>query len=178
MNTYIAFLRGINVSGQKKIPMVKLRELLIKSGFKNVQTYIQSGNITFQSSEKNKNKLKDLIQNEIQVFFGFEVPVLLKTLKNIQDILNYSPFSEPEKETSYFTLLHAIPNKKLIESTSKENHPNETFYITKTCVYFYSPMSYGKAKCNNNFFERKLKVTATTRNYKTMTKLLSLCAEN
>tara|TARA_R110002049_G_scaffold279949_3_gene459164 strand:+ start:23665 stop:24201 length:537 start_codon:yes stop_codon:yes gene_type:complete len=178
MKTYIALLRGINVSGQKKVPMVELRDLLSKLGLENVQTYIQSGNVVFQSSEESKNKLEDIIQKAIANYFGFEVPILVKTSKEIQNILDHCPFSEAKKENSYFTLLHSIPKIELIDSTSKVNYPNETFHITETCVYFYSSMGYGKAKCNNNFFERKLKVTATTRNYKTMIKLLSLCAEN
>ena len=61
MNAYIALLRGINVGGHKKVPMAELRELLTKSGFQNVQTYIQSGNVVFQSSEK-ASELEKIIQ--------------------------------------------------------------------------------------------------------------------
>jgi len=177
MKTYIALLRGINVSGQKKVPMEQLRELFAKPGFQNVQTYIQSGNVIFQSTEKNKIDLEQMIYSSIQDHFGFEVSVLVKTSNEIKDILVACPFSKVKKESSYFTLLHNIPDKELTLSTSKESYPNEAFIITNDCVYFYTETGYGKAKCNNNFFERKLKVTATTRNYKTMLKLLSLSAE-
>jgi uncharacterized protein (DUF1697 family) len=177
MKTYLALLRGINVSGQKKIPMAELRELLSKSRFENVQTYIQSGNVVFQSSEKNKTILVHAIQQAIENHFGFDVPVLVKTSQEIRHILDNCPFSEKEKMTSYFTLLHNQPQQSFIETTSKESYQNETFHIHGTCVYFYCSTGYGKAKCNNNFFERKLKVAATTRNYKTMIKLLSLSAD-
>jgi uncharacterized protein (DUF1697 family) len=178
MKTHIALLRGINVNGQKKVPMTELRDLLLKSGFKNVQTYIQSGNVVFKSSEENKNKLEEIIKNAIIAHFGFEVPVLVKESNEIETILNHYPFSEEKKVNSYFTLLQSIPNKVLVQTISNETYPNETFQITNQCVYFYSEIGYGKAKCNNNFFERKLKVSATTRNYKTMIKLVSLSAEN
>lgn len=78
MNTYIALLKGINVGGHKKVPMAELRKLFSKSGFENVQTYIQSGNVIFKSSEQTIT-IEDKIQKAIMAHFGFEVSVLVKT---------------------------------------------------------------------------------------------------
>lgn len=86
MNTYIALLRGINVGGYKKVPMAELRELLSKSGFENVRTYIQSGNIILQSSEDNPLKIERVIQQSMQSHFGFDVPVIVKTRSQLQVI--------------------------------------------------------------------------------------------
>ena len=177
MKTYIALLRGINVSGQKKVPMVELRNLLSGVGFNNVQTYIQSGNVVFESLEGNSQKLETDIQKAIKSHFDFEVPVLVKTGGQLKDILSKTPFSVEKTEKSYFTLLHQKPDDTLVEDVKSLNYPNEEFFITDECVYFFSTTGYGNAKCNNNFFERKLKVGATTRNYKTMVKLLSLCSD-
>jgi len=177
MRTYIALLRGINVSGQKKVPMAALRELLSNLGFGNVQTYIQSGNVIFQSSQEKISELEYLIQEALKSHFGFEVSVLVRTASNLKSIVDHCPFTDEKKVNSYFTLLHSVADGHLIGETNKINYPNEEFIITKNCVYFYSATGYGNAKCNNNFFERKLKVTATTRNYKTMVKLLSLSQE-
>ncbi|GAA4939496.1 DUF1697 domain-containing protein [Algibacter agarivorans] len=177
MKTYIALLRGVNVSGQKKIPMAELRKLLSKSGLKNVQTYIQSGNVIFQSSAENIQELELEIHVAIKKHFGFEVPILIKTPKDLQRIFDDCPFTENQKANSYFTMLYTIPDKILIDEASKASYLNEVFIITNDCIYFHCSMSYGKAKCSNNFFERKLKVTATARNYKTMVKLLSLSAD-
>lgn len=177
MNTYIALLRGVNVVGHKKVPMAELRELLSESDLKNVQTYIQSGNVIFESNEENSQKLEEQIHNAIKGYFGFEVPVLIKTSKQLQQIFDACPFSEEKKINSYFIFLYTTPNEKLVEALLKISYPNEEFVITNTCIYFYCAIGYGKAKCNNNFFERKLKITATARNYKTMVKLLSLSAE-
>ena len=177
MTTYIALLRGINVSGQKKVPMAVLRELLSKSGFKKIGTYIQSGNVIFQSLEQNKSILEKMIQSNIQEHFGFLVPTLVKAPEEIRAILDEFPFSEEKREGSYFTLLYEIPSEKLVNSISKEVCHNEEFIIKRDCVYFYPVKGYGKTKCDNNFFERKLNITATTRNYKTMLKLLSLSSE-
>ena len=68
--------------------------------------------------------------------------------------------------------------KEIVDQVREISYRNEEFSITDDCIYFYSAIGYGKAKMNNNFFERKLKVTATARNYKTMLKLLSLSTEN
>lgn len=177
MKTYVALLRGINVSGQKKILMADLRALLVNIGLESVQTYIQSGNVIFQSSEGNIQKLEIKIHNAILETFGFEVPVLVKSPEDLQQVFDDCPFPEAKKTNSYFTLLFNVPNNELVEELTKISYPNEEFVITNECVYFYCSTGYGKAKCSNNFFERKLKITATARNYKTMLKLLSLSAD-
>ena len=174
MQTYIALLRGINVSGQKKVPMAELRELLSTLDFQNVQTYIQSGNIIFQTSEKNIQDLEMKIHEAMKNHFGFEVPVLVKTPKQMKHIFDACPFSEEKKINSYFILLYSKPDKDLVDGISTLSNENESFFITDQCVYFHSGIGYGKSKFSNNFFERQLKVTATARNYKTMLKLVEL----
>ncbi len=174
MITYIALLRGINVGGHKKVPMAELRELLTTSGLENVQTYIQSGNVIFQSTQKNKNKLEDLIHNAITSHFDFEVPTLVRTREDLKTIFDNCPFTEEKKVNSYFTMLSEIPEKDLVDEASKKTYPNEDYIILNDCIYFFCANGYGNAKFNLNFFERKLNINATSRNYKTMVKLLSL----
>jgi uncharacterized protein (DUF1697 family) len=174
LKIYIALLRGINVGGHKKVPMADLRSLLTKSGLENVQTYIQSGNIIFQSSDEDIKALEDSIQKSILNQFGFKVPVLLRTRGDLQKIFDNCPFSEDKKVDSYFTMLSEAPDKDLIAEASQKTYPDEEYVTLNDCIYFYCANGYGKAKFNLNFFERKLKVNATSRNYKTMVKLLSL----
>ena len=174
MHPYIALLRGVNVSGQKKIPMADLGDLLSKEKLENVQTYIQSGNVVFQSLEKKKEILETKIHKAIKSYFGFDVPVLVKSPMELQQIFNDCPFPEEQKINSYFIMLYSVADIVLVDKISKLTYTNEVFKITDNCVYFYYSIGYGKAKFSNNFFERKLKVTATARNYNTMVKLLSL----
>ncbi|NJX15263.1 DUF1697 domain-containing protein [Tamlana crocina] len=176
MTTYIALLRGINVGGQKKVPMADLRGLLSKMGLKNVKTYIQSGNVVFQSSEEDIRILENEIRSAILKHFSFEVPVLVKASADFKNILNDCPFPEAMKLNSYFVLLFSKPNDKAVEAVKSMTYPNETFVITDACVYLHCAQGYGKAKLNNNTFERKLNITSTARNYKTMTKLLTLAS--
>ncbi|AFL80274.1 hypothetical protein Aeqsu_0767 [Aequorivita sublithincola DSM 14238] len=172
MQTYIALLRGINVGGHKKIKMANLKLLFEELGLTNVSTYIQSGNVIF--SAKAEMKLAEKISKAILLRFGFEIPVLVKTLPEIEAILAICPFSEEKKIASYFTFLNETPSKDLVEEVSGLVYPNEEFVITETCVYFFSEKRYHEAKCNNNCIEKKLKVVATTRNYRTLQKLLKL----
>jgi len=174
MNKYVALLRGINVGGHKKVPMADLRQLLTELGLNSVKTYIQSGNVVFQSEEKETVSLEDLIRKGIQNHFGFEISVLVKTDKEVHDIFNNNPFSEEIKPSSYFIILHTVPDNNLVTETSKIQQDNEMFQIDNSCIYTYCSIGYGNAKCTTNFFERKLKVSATARNYRTMNKLLEL----
>ena len=174
MNTYIALLRGINVSGHKKILMAALRVLFEKLGFENVRTYIQSGNVIFQTKEENLSNIEDRIKDQILKQYDFEVPILIKTRKELQSIVNNCPFAQEKMEKSHFTLLFTPPIKELIHETNKVNYPNEEFSITNNCIYFYCSTGYARVKCNGNFFEKKLKVTFTSRNYRTMMKLIEL----
>lgn len=174
MKTYIALLKGINVGGHKKVPMAELRELLTKSGLANVKTYIQSGNVVFQSLETNLEKLEGNIQKLIFNKFGFQVHVLVKIRADLQRIFNDSPFPEEKKKKSYFTMLHTVPNPELVKVASEKVYEGEEYYIINDCIYFYCEKGYGQAKFNMNFFERKLKTIGTARNYNTMLKLLSL----
>ena len=178
MKTYIALLRGINVSGQKKIPMAELRALLSKEGLVDVQTYIQSGNVIFKSTEAHISNLELNIYRAIKKHFGFEVPVLVKTRKELQQIFDDCPFNPEKKTHSYFMILYSVADKTIIDEILEIEVPNEEFVITDDCEYFNCSTGYGNAKCNNNFFERKLKVTATARNYKTMVKLIAMSTLN
>jgi uncharacterized protein (DUF1697 family) len=178
MDTYIALLRGINVGGHKKVPMAELRELLTTSGFENVRTYIQSGNIILECSEINTTRIEDKIRRSIQSNFGFDVPVIVKTRQELEVILNTCSFSNEKKENSYFVLLSDIPASNLVKDVSEITFENEEFVIINDCLYFHSSKGYGNSKFNMNAFEKKLNVKATSRNYKTMVKLIAMSSKN
>jgi len=172
MNTFIALIRGINVGGHKKIFMADLKLLFESLGFEQVTTYIQSGNVVF-SSEKKVN-LANKIAEAIEIKYGFKVPVLVKKGSELSETLSKCPFYDEKREKSYFILLKESPSQENIELTTGFSNPNEEFHIEGDCVYIYYAEGAGKAKMGNNFFEKKLKVIATARNYRTMTKLLAL----
>ncbi len=174
MKTYIALLRGINVGGHKKILMAELREILEKAGFRNVQTYIQSGNIILQSTISDRKEIESLIKKTIHDHYGFEVPTIIKSHSEIRSILDNCPFSSEKKENSHFMLLYNKPDKELVEKANTISYPNEEFVIAADCVYFYCSTGYGRTKFGNSFIIKKLKVPNTARNYRTMMKILEI----
>ena len=179
METFIAFLRGINVAGQKKMPMAEVRKMMTDAKFKDVKTYIQSGNIVFKSEKASKEELEGMIHLAIEKTFGFDVPVLVKSVSEIRDILNQNPFDNKEdlaENRIYFVLLQNAPNLELVKAFEEIDYPNEIFSVVENCVYLCCKNGYGKAKLNNNLIERKLQVNTTARNYRTMNKLLGLAS--
>ncbi|MUH34930.1 DUF1697 domain-containing protein [Zobellia amurskyensis] len=177
MKSYIALLRGINVSGQKKVPMAELRSILTEMDFLNVKTYIQSGNVVFQSEEDSTVTLEASIAENIKSTFGFDVPVLVKTKNQFKNIFEGNPYTDLDamgQKQVYFVLLKNPAKQEFVEVFGSERYTNEDFEITNNCVYLLCKAGYGRAKLNNNLIERKLKVEATTRNYNTMIKLLEL----
>ncbi len=169
MKTYIIILRGINVSGKNKLPMQELRELLNQLQFKDVQTYIQSGNIILKS-EENKISIAKKIKEGIENQFGYDVPVLVKEIEEWKNAIENNPYKNVEEKQQYFTFLSEKPEIETVEVNAKEDE----YEIIDDVVYVNAVGGYGKTKLNNNFFEKKLKVTATTRNLKTTLKLLTL----
>ncbi|MBD0851602.1 DUF1697 domain-containing protein [Maribacter arenosus] len=177
---YIAFLRGINVSGHKIIKMADLRSLLEDVGFQDVLTYIQSGNIVFKSAVQLPTKLENIISNTILDQYGFEIPVIVKQRSEIEGIMANNPFTDPkdiDENKVYFVLLKTEPKAEKIKALSALKFENEELVITPKCVYLKCALGAGKAKCDNNLIERKLQVEATTRNPKTLLKLLDLSSD-
>jgi uncharacterized protein (DUF1697 family) len=180
MSTYIALLRGINVSGQKLIKMTDLKELFEAQGFQNVQTYIQSGNVIFSSKEKSSDKIKNIISNSIKQKFGFDVGLLVITPDKIEYVLKNNPYIKKKKDIDrlYVTFLSDLPSSENIKKLNLIDYSPEEYIMDDKLVYLHVPNGYGKAKLNNNLFENKLKVEATTRNWKTINKLWELSNES
>lgn len=180
MQTYITILRGINVSGHKKIIMNDLKVLLSTLGFENIRTYIQSGNVIFQAAKANTEKLAAAIEKDIKTKYEFEVPVLVLTQTDLKTVIDDNPFLK-EKGTVpdklHITFLADTPEQENIEKLSAANYEPDKFKIKNKAVYIYCPNGYGNTKLTNTFFENKLKVTATTRNWKTVNTLAELAAE-
>ena len=177
MRKVIALLRGINVGGHKKLPMAELRELLIGEGFTDVVTYIQSGNVVFKTNCSNLSLESKKMHEAIKNHFGFKVPVIVKTREDLKRMIHNFPFSSEKIERSYFTIMEGIPDPETVNELSKLQYENEEFEFKNDCLYYYGAAGMGKAKFNHNLFERKLNMPLTTRNYRTMMKLLSLSEE-
>jgi uncharacterized protein (DUF1697 family) len=177
MNTYISMLRGINVSGQKKIRMAELKSLYESLSLTNVETYVQSGNVVFDSKEQDAIKLRDSIESQIETAFGFSVPVLIRTGDEFKRIIESHPFAGEEAVRVLVTFLYDRPENSKLEDLSHYKDKVDQFVIGEREIFLYCPGGYGKTKLSNAFFERKLDVIATTRNWKSVNALYQMAGE-
>ena len=170
MKTYIALLRGINVSGQKMIKMAELKTHFEALGYQDVQTYIQSGNIVFKAAGTTPSSLEQAISEKIREVYGFEVAVTVRRPEDLRHILDNNPFLQrgEDPERLYVTFLGALPAAAQVEKLKEYDYSPEAYILDGATLYFFAPNGYGRAKMNNNFFESKLKVSCTTRNWKTV----------
>jgi uncharacterized protein (DUF1697 family) len=175
MATYIALLRGINVTGHNIIRMEDLRASFAALGFQQVKTYVQSGNVIFQAV-KGAN-LSGKIERKILADYGYNVSVLVKTPRELQQVIRDNPFPKlagTDESRLYVTFLSA-PAPSSAESALKGlATEQERFHVAGREIYLYCPIGYGKTKLSNTAIEKKLRVVATTRNWKSVNALLAL----
>ncbi|MFJ9461806.1 DUF1697 domain-containing protein [Viridibacillus arvi] len=183
MTIYIAFLRGINVGGHNKIKMAELKQMFEGMGFTRVKTYIQSGNVLFESSEKEPFILK-CIEHEIKEVFGFTISVVLRTSTELERITGECPFTKEEisvaeesseGESLYVALLLEVPSQERIEGLSAFITEYEDFRFEGREVYLLFRKSIRNSKLAIKV--QKLGVPVTIRNWKTMNKLTTLAKE-
>lgn len=180
MKTYISILRGINVSGHKIIKMDALRTSYENMGFSNVKTYVQSGNIIFSYDDIESKKLEERIFQQIKKDFGFDVPVIVLSVEKLEEIIKNNPFlKDKSKEESFMhvTFLASKSETNNFKAIEEKKKDNEDIIFSDYAVYLYCPNGYGNTKLNNNFIEAKLKVRATTRNWKTTNELFQIAKQ-
>lgn len=162
------------------IKMDALKQMYAALGFNDIQTYIQSGNVIFRDKKTKAQELEKKIAKKILEQFGFEVPVMVKEVDELKTIAKNNPFvKDKSKDTTrmYLTFLSAAPDKTLFSKLKEGQYGQDEFELVDKTIYLYCPVSYGNSKMSNNFFESKLKLTATTRNWKTTNELIAI-AEN
>lgn len=180
MQTYISILRGINVGGHKKILMPDLKTLYETLEFKEVFTYIQSGNVVFKRNDKlSDRELAIKIEAAIEKKYDFKVPVIIRSLIELEKIISSNPFVKEKNisiEKLHVIFLSQAPIENNIKSMENIDFSPDRFLIKGKEVFLHIPESYGKTKLSNKFFENKLKVNATTRNWKTVNKLFEIAS--
>lgn len=175
MRRYLAILRGINVGGKRKLPMANLRDSVTKIGFTKVQTYIQSGNLLFTAEENDSSRLETLLEEHLLETYDYKIPVIVRTVEELKKAFAENPFAlkTPIKQL-HLTFLKESPKPEEVEILQTFPKAPEEFTIIDKNLFLKCTERYSDAKLTNAFIERKLKTTATTRNWKTITKLVEL----
>ncbi len=166
--------RGINVGGNRPLKMDKLRGIHESLGFRELRTYLQSGNAVFESTGSNADRHALALERRILRECGFEVAVAVRSSKEMTAAFGLNPFvGRPSIDPRFLhaTFLIRHPGKASLAGIEIPLAKGEAAVLIGDVVYLYCPLGYGNTKINNSFFERKLSVSATTRNWQTVTAL-------
>lgn len=178
MSNRIALLRSVNVLGRNMIKMPELVRAFENERFRNVRTYIQSGNILFDAEEELAEVLSGKISELITRNFGLKIHAVILTPRELEDIVARNPFvKKPGIDLSkqHVTFLDRDADPDRAEKLLSYHYPPDEIIIGNRAVYVHCPDGYGRTKYHNNFIEKKLTATATSRNWNTCLKLLEMC---
>ena len=171
MTIYIALLRGINVGGHNIIKMADLKQLMGTMGLNNTQTYIQSGNIVFES-DMESDELSQQIEQRIKDTFGFSVPVILRTSKEWEKMIDNCPYpieTLADGESVHLTFLSETPSQEALSKLQNFQRGVDQYAVQDKVIYLFLRQNFRESKLPVQL--QKLGVTATIRNWKTTMKL-------
>lgn len=175
--SYIALVRGINVTGRNMVRMKDLVKAFVSLGYTNVQSYVQSGNLVFDHGAADTGELARTIEGKIEKSLGISVKVIVRTARELEKIVRGNPFiKDPalQPDKLHVTFLAGKPGRAVVSAIGIKKEKNELFTVSGREVYLYCPNGYGRTNLNNAAFEKALGVSATTRNWRTTTRLLEL----
>ena len=169
----VALLRGINLGSTNKIKMADLVRLFAGLGHADVRTYLQSGNVVFSTAGADPKNLAPPIEKAILDELGLTVTVLLRTGPDLTKVLAANPYLNRQDDPTklHVTFLAEAPEPDLASAVRVPDGESAEFTLAGREVYLHCPDGYGRTKLNNAFFERKLAVPATTRNWRTVVAL-------
>ena len=173
MTALVTLFRGINVGG-KTARMDALKELHQSLGLKDVETYIQSGNVVCTTDAPDIAQLPKHIEEAFAQTFGFHTSVMVRTAGEINAIIENNPFqNQPTKESKWVVVmfLSALPVSTALEDIHKTYTGPEEIHIIGQEAYIYYPDGIGRSKLTNTFLEKKLKTRGTARNWNTVLRL-------
>ncbi len=167
---YVAFLRAINVGGHAVIKMTELKRMFESAGLKNVQTYIQSGNVIFESDEESADALEKQIESQLEKAAGYRIQLFVRTMRELRSIVSKSPFTATGTETVHVAFLSQKPDSKNGQALLAFKSEADDFALKGREVYNLLH-DREKSVFSNNFIEKILKIPATTRNLTTLKKI-------
>ena len=168
---YVAFLRAINVGGHAIIQMADLKKMFESAGLENVQTYIQSGNVIFESEEDEDSLVKQL-ERQVEKVAEYKIHVFVRTMQNVQSIADKSPFTPKDGEMGYVTFLSKKPDKKSQQALLSFRSEADDFAFKGRELYSLR-RDREKSIFSGNIVEKTLKTPSTTRNLNTISKIVA-----
>ncbi|HWG84540.1 MAG TPA: DUF1697 domain-containing protein [Deinococcales bacterium] len=170
---FVALLRGINVSGQRKMPMAQLRALLERNGHAPVSTYIASGNVVLEAGELDEDTLRERLEDLIEAEFGFSTDVVIRTPAEWRAVIVSNPFPGRE-EHLHVSFLSAPPPETATRVLDAVTRPPEEWRVVGRDLYLVLASGFAESKLAPVISPQKLKVSATTRNWRTVLAIAKL----
>lgn len=180
MNRYIAFLRAINVGGYRKIKMQDLQQMFENLGFKNVQTYIQSGNVVFDSDESDPEFLSQSIEKQIDSQFGHDVPVMIRTPEDVEKLITANPFDGENEDPFrlYVTFFLESPSPEKQQELRDLSSDIEKFdFVDGDLFSLIDKKTNQKVNFSNGYVEKIIGIPGTGRNWRTVNKMVEMACE-
>lgn len=171
---YVALLRGINVGGHM-VKMERLRALFAELGFTNVRTYIQSGNVFFETSEDDREALTQAIEQHLREALGYEVPVFLRTIPELENLLSLDPLNgekpTPDMRLCIVFAANPIPDNLTLPLRSAKNDM-EILHVTQREAIVVWYIINGRPPASDNFLVKAIGTPLTTRFFHTTAKMV------
>jgi uncharacterized protein (DUF1697 family) len=175
---YAAFLRGINVGGNKKVPMEDLKKVFALLGYKNIRTLLNSGNVIFEAEEKDADELRRVIEIKLEKKFGFPIPILIRTIAELQALAKADPFKGIDvilETRLYVSFLSEKPLGKLKIPYQSSEKNYKILFASKNEVCSVLTLSPNTQSTDlMSVLEKEYGKKITTRNWNTIEKILAL----
>jgi uncharacterized protein (DUF1697 family) len=173
--THLALLRGINVGGKNVLPMKDLTKMFSDAGCTAVRTYIQSGNVIFETPSS-APEIVELVETKIEKRFGFRVPMILRTSQQLLKTIRDNPFlaAGAHEKALHVYFLADRPNTRAIATLDPARSAPDAFHVLGQEIYLHMPNGMGRTKLTNAYFDSKLSTTCTARNWATVLKLAAM----
>src|SRR5271166_846815 len=177
---YVALLRGVNVGGARPLPMEALRALFAEAGAKSVESLIQSGNVVFAATEASAPQILADVSARISREFGFTAPMVLRDATAWKRLIDGNPFLRDgaDPDTLHAVCLSETPSREALARLDPRRSPGDDFEVRGRDIYPRLPSGVARTKLTNAWFDSKLRVTSTQRNWRTVLKLGELARTN
>ncbi len=175
-SVWVAFLRGINVGGKRKLPMAALADAFAALGAADVRTYIQSGNVAFQASEEVARALPERFAQLSAERFGFAVPAAVRSRQELREVANGNPFADDnaDEKALHVVFLTDLPAAAAVARLDPERSPPDAFTVRGRDIYLRLPNGMARTKLTNAYFDAVLGTTSTARNWRTVQAMVAL----
>lgn len=176
--THLALLRAINVGGKNILPMKDLAQMFSDAGCTSVRTYIQSGNVVFETTSA-APKIVELVKTTIEKKFGYRVPMVLRTSQQLLKTIRGNPFLKAgaHEKMLYVYFLADPPTARAVATLDSDRSAPDAFHVLGQEIYLHLPNGMGKSKLTNAYFDSKLSTISTARNWATVLTLAAMMAE-